>query len=182
MTVLVGVDPGISGAVAVLRGMEVEFYDTPTLTLKTGKSIKHAIDAQACADLLRKIDPDFLVIEKVWAMPGAGGAAMGVSSAFNFGMGFGIWLGIIVALQIPHEQVPPNTWKKALMEGMGKEKDASRQRAMQLFPKTAKDLTRVKDHGRADALLIAHYHQYRMRHDCWTSPEVLKKRKAARGC
>lgn len=160
MTVLVGIDPGISGALAVLRtGKPIEFHDTPTLTLKTGKSIKHVIDAQAAADLLRGINPDFIAIEKVWAMPGAGGAAMGVSSAFNFGMGFGIWIGIISALQIAHEQIPPNTWKKAMMPGMNKEKDASRQRAMQLFPKTAKDLTRIKDHGRADALLIVRYHQ-----------------------
>ena len=66
-----------------------------------------------------------------------------------------MWLGILAALEIPHQQVHPATWKAVVMAGCTKDKDASRVKAMQLYPKTAKDLTRKKDHGRADALLMA---------------------------
>ena len=80
---------------------------------------------------------------------------MGATSAFNFGLGFGMWLGILAALEIPHQQVHPATWKAVMMRDSTKDKDASRVKAMQLFPQSAKDLTRKKDHGRADALLMA---------------------------
>jgi hypothetical protein len=82
---------------------------------------------------------------------------MGVTSAFNFGMGFGMWIGICAALELPYQLVHPATWKARLMADMGKEKDASRVRAMQLYPYTAKDLARKKDHARGDALLLAHF-------------------------
>ena len=80
---------------------------------------------------------------------------MGATSSFNFGMNFGMWIGICAASELPYQLVPPATWKGALMRDMSKEKDASRVKAMQMYPKTAKDLTRKKDHGRADALLMA---------------------------
>jgi crossover junction endodeoxyribonuclease RuvC len=72
-------------------------------------------------------------------------------------MGFGMWIGICAALQLPYELVHPATWKLKLLAGMARGKDASRVKAMQLFPQTAKDLARKKDHGRADALLLAVY-------------------------
>jgi hypothetical protein len=84
-------------------------------------------------------------------------AAMGVTSAFSFGMGFGMWIGICAASELPYQLVHPATWKAALMRDMSKEKDASRVKAMQLYPYTAKDLARKKDHARGDALLLAHY-------------------------
>lgn len=158
--IICGIDPGITGALAILNGSGVTFIDTPTLEVKSGKSMKHFIDANAAASLLRSADVDYIVIEKVWAMPAMGPIgpqAMGVTASFNFGMGFGIWLGIIAALQIPHEQVTPITWKKACMPEMQKEKDASRLRAMQLYPKAADGLNLKKHHNRADALLLAHY-------------------------
>lgn len=170
--IYVGIDPGVSGAVAVMSPpplfigapeghRKIEFYDTPTLQIKSGKSLKNVIDTGAAADIMRSIGASsevYVVIEKVWAMTkGMGGATMGATSAFNFGMGFGIWLGIITALNMPHEQVAPVTWKKRLMLDMAKEKDASRMRATQLFPQASRDLNLKKHHGRADALLLAEY-------------------------
>jgi len=170
--VFCGIDPGISGAIAVLGdvltiqdkyALAVRFYDTPILTIKTGKKLKNTIDANAAALLLQAIHPDYVVIESVQAMPGRPGAAggpsrsMGATSAFNFGLGFGVWLGILAALQIPFEKVHPKRWKAALMKDMGKEKDASRIKAMQLYPGSAKSLNLKKHHGRADALLLAEY-------------------------
>ena len=162
--IFLGIDPGLTGALAVLDSetKAISFFDTPTVQIKVGKKIKNQQDVYAIVSLLRSIvdGKDVMaVIEKVNAMPGVGadGArqTMGATSAFNFGMGYGQWLGILAALQIPHQQVHPRTWKTAMMADMGKEKDASRVKAMQLFPYTANDLTRKKDHGRADALLIA---------------------------
>lgn len=160
--IYVGIDPGITGAVAVIdANRAISFYDTPTFELKSNGKTKNVPDQYAFADILRDIvagGPTLVVIEKVWAMPGKGGfgrQSMGATSAFNFGMGFGLWLGVIAALKIPVQQVAPTTWKKSMMSDMDKDKDASRIRAIALFPQVADSLKLKKHHGRADALLIA---------------------------
>lgn len=164
----IGIDPGVSGAVAVLDAetKEITFYDTPTVQVKSGKKFKNMLDTGAIVLLLQILSTGRdvrVTIEKVNAMPGRPGEngegprSMGATSAFNFGMGFGIWLGTIAALLIPHQQVHPLTWKKSIMADMGKEKDASRVKAMQLYPSAAKDLNLKKHHGRADALLLAEW-------------------------
>jgi len=78
---------------------------------------------------------------------------------FSMGEGYGLWKGIISAYHMPLELVTPQAWKKAMMDGMGKEKDASRLKAIQLFPLSASNLSRKKDHARADTLLIAAYYR-----------------------
>ena len=159
---IIGIDPGLTGAVAVLP--EGLFFDTPVASVKKGGKkvylvaemvrifISYAVDASS---------PDVHVyIEDVHAMPG-----QGVSSTFSFGRGYGLWEGIVAALGIPYTLVSPVRWKRAMMDGMGKEKGASRVRAGQLFPQLADQLNRVKDHGRADALLIAEYGRRQQRDD-----------------
>jgi hypothetical protein len=154
----------LTGALAILDSetKEVSFVDTPVVEVRVGKKMKHQQDVYAMVRILRALCSGkdvMVVIEKVNAMPGTGAGgerqSMGATSAFNFGMGYGEWLGILAALEIPHQQVHPATWKKIMMTDCTKEKDASRVKAMQLFPQSAKDLTRKKDHGRADALLMA---------------------------
>ena len=174
MLVQVGVDPGLTGAIAVFHPQErtAEFYDTPTVTVKSGKKFKNMMDTHAIVALLKGISEGrevLVTIEKVNAMPGwkndpehpgeRVAASMGVTSAFNFGYGFGIWIGVLTALGLPFQQVHPVTWKRRMLFDAGKEKDASRVKAMQLFPKTAGDLKLKKHHGRADALLIAAWAQ-----------------------
>jgi hypothetical protein len=165
---IVGIDPGLTGAIVLIDSFEnIQFWDTPVLAIETGKKVKNVINIAEAAEILFSIDPALVIIEKVQAMPGKPSAAlaaqgekfqtMGATSAFNFGMGYGIWLGILGAYQFPYTQVHPATWKKATMEGMGKEKDASRLRAMQLYPGVTEMLKLKKHHGRADALLLAHY-------------------------
>jgi len=83
-------------------------------------------------------------------MPG-----QGVRSMFVCGLGMGVWLGILAALALPHTRVRPQVWKKAF--SLGKDKEAARLRAMQLFPTAA--LRRKRDHGKAEALLLALYGQ-----------------------
>lgn len=147
----IGIDPGLDGAVAVKIGNKVTFYDTPTLTIKKGKKNKRSCNPPLMADILRQYKGQdvHIVLEKVHSMPG-----QGVASMFSMGEGFGMWQGIIAALQFKLTMVTPQAWKKKVMAGMGKEKDVSRQRALQLYPQLAEDLKLKKHHGRADALLL----------------------------
>lgn len=161
----VGIDPGLTGAIAILDSAkgEVRFKDAPVLSMMVGKSVKNIMDARGAASCLAEFQGRavHVVLEKVGAMPRmAGGkveSSMGATSAFNFGMGFGIWQGILAALSLRHEIVHPATWKKAMMRDMEKDKDASRVKAMQLFPQVSEALKLKKHHGRADALLMAEF-------------------------
>jgi Holliday junction resolvasome RuvABC endonuclease subunit len=172
--VFIGIDPGLTGALVVLplNGSEdrIEFYDTPILTVQSGKKLRKQMNAPAIRLMLDSIlaqhgNDCLAVIEKVSAMPSFGKTkdgeeerrTMGAASAFNFGKGVGIWIGLLAGCQIPYAEVHPATWKAALLHGMGKGKDASVAKATQLFPRTASDLARKKDHGRADALMMAVY-------------------------
>jgi crossover junction endodeoxyribonuclease RuvC len=123
----------------------------PTLEVDSGKTKKRHISASGLRDILVSFPTAHVVIERVGAMPG-----QGVSSMFNFGRSAGIIEGVVAALRMPHTYVTPATWTKAVGRAAGK--DASRMRAMELFPSKADLFKRVKDDGRADAALIAYYY------------------------
>jgi crossover junction endodeoxyribonuclease RuvC len=153
---IIGIDPGQTGAVAaIFPDGKVMLIDTPTEIQKKGKGSKTEYLPSNMAGVLRPLLNDpfgvHCYIEKVGAMPG-----QGVTSMFGFGKGFGLWLGILAALNIPYTLVTPQAWKKLMMMGQS-DKDAARGRAQQLFPHVAGLMTRKKDIGRADALLIAEY-------------------------
>lgn len=150
---IIGIDPGQTGAVAILvHGICVNVFDTPTEQVKKGKGTKTEYLPAQMADILRlHAKGSHCFIEKVGAMPG-----QGVTSMFGFGKGFGLWLGILAALQIPYTLVTPQAWKKDIMQGLG-DKDAARGRAQQLHPEASDWISRKKDIGRADALLVAEY-------------------------
>jgi crossover junction endodeoxyribonuclease RuvC len=150
---LVGIDPGLSGAVAVLDddGRLVALHDTPTLTLRVARGTRQAYDLPGLVALVQPYARDSVhaILEESQAMPG-----QGVRSMFTTGLGFGIWLGILAALQIPYTRIRPADWKRALGL-LGKDKEHARLRAQQIFPRA--DLRRKKDHGRAEAVLLAWY-------------------------
>ena len=153
MTLTIGIDPGLSGAIAVINpDGNIELHDCPIFTI--GKKSKY--NPAGMATLLcqyKEPQKTLLVgIEKVHSMPG-----QGVTSTFTFGEGYGVWLGILAALNISHELITPQAWKKSLMDGQVKDKDASRLVAMRLFPEASNQLQLKKHHGRADALLIAEF-------------------------
>jgi crossover junction endodeoxyribonuclease RuvC len=168
-TTFLGIDPGLDGALVAIAGSIVVFHDTPTVTVKVGSKFKRQIDPHGCARLLRQYCKDDLLmvtIEKVTPMPSFKGkeegeepSSMGVTSAFSFGWGLGVWIGVCAGLNLPFQLVAPRSWKSRLMADMSKEKDASRVKAMQLYPHISGDLARKKDHNRADALLLARYGQ-----------------------
>ena len=152
---IIGIDPGLSGAIAILDGNVVELFDVPSTKITKGKTSKtDYLPYEMAATLRRYWLPNgnvHVFIEKVHAMPGQGSVSM-----FRFGEGYGLWLGIIAACGYPVTKVTPQAWKKLIMAGMG-DKDAARTRAQELFPEKMGELSRKKDIGRADALLIAEY-------------------------
>lgn len=153
---IIGIDPGLTGAISLVSREEVVVFDTPTCKLRMGRKTKTEYLPLEMAEVLQSLAKSdcHVFMEKVHSMPG-----QGVASTFNFGKGFGIWIGILAALKIPYSLITPQAWKKKLMCGMP-DKDASRIRAQQLYPQAANYLNLKKHHGRAESLLIAHYGKY----------------------
>jgi crossover junction endodeoxyribonuclease RuvC len=153
---VIGIDPGASGAIAVLYGGEFDdAYDMPTLPRKAGGEM---VNAPALALLMRGImltaqpgDRITVVIEQVSAMRG-----QGVSSMFRFGQADGMVRGVVGALGLSLVEVTPVVWKRQFGL-LGQPKDQARTAATQFYPEAAPLLARKKDCGRADALLIARY-------------------------
>jgi len=154
MSYVIGIDPGITGAISAFDWYTkslLEVYDMPTLEVDSGKTKKRHISAVSLRDILEIYPDSHVVIEKVGAMPG-----QGVSSMFNFGRSAGIIEGVVAAMHFPSTYVTPQQWTKAVGRAAGK--DASRMRAMELFPTRADLFKRAKDDGRADAALIAYWY------------------------
>lgn len=145
MTCILGIDPGISGAVAFYfpdAGNRVAVEDVP---VAGGE-----ISAPHLASMIRRYSPTMAVIEKVSAMPG-----QGVVSMFNFGRSYGDVRGVVGALNIPLHFVSPQKWKKHF--GLSSEKDQSRMLAIRMFPSVSEHFKLKKHDGRAEAALIALY-------------------------
>ena len=150
---VIGIDPGLSGAIAIINGTDnLTIFDMPTITVERNGKAKRQVSASELALILKtaKSDDCHVFVEKVSAMAG-----QGVTSVFSFGRSFGMIEGILAALHMPVTYVAPATWVKAVHRGAGK--DASRSRAMELFPDNQADFKRVKDDGRSDAALIAYW-------------------------
>jgi hypothetical protein len=151
----IGVDPGQSGAIAMLAdGASDGFIDMPTCSRKAGgQEVDAASLAASLRGVLQKHRGAYVVavLEAVSAMP-----KQGVSSGFRFGESFGIVKGVLATLGIGYILVPPQMWKKHLRL-TGCDKDAARTLVIQRFPACAESMKRKKDVGRADALLLAHW-------------------------
>ena len=138
----IGIDPGATGAIAIIMDETVVVLD---------------FENPGILPLLRNLHRPLCkaVIEQVHAMPG-----QGVSSTFKFGMNFGIWVGRLQTLLIPFDFVTPQKWRKAMFDSMARGDDLkamSVNRALRIFPEMADMLKRKKDHNRAEALLLAEY-------------------------
>jgi crossover junction endodeoxyribonuclease RuvC len=148
----IGIDPGLSGAIAVLTDDTLQIHDMPVMTVDRNGNAKRQVSANELAELLNLYAGKdcHVYVERVSAMAG-----QGVTSVFSFGRSFGMIEGILAALKMPVTFVAPATWTRAIGRSPGK--DASRARAMELFPNYEYFFKRVKDDGRADAALIAHW-------------------------
>jgi len=148
---IAGIDPGLSGAVAILRtdSQAIEAIDdVPCHILARARKNKREVDAAALFALLDRFRLDHAYLELAGAMPG-----QGVSSVFAYGKSVGILIGLLTGLLVPTTFVAPAKWKRAL--SVPAAKDGARARASQLLPAAAHLWPRVKDHGRAEAALIA---------------------------
>lgn len=150
----IGIDPGVSGALALIeyKGKSptlFEVADMPVMAL--GAKHRKQVNAAELAKVLTSwhFEGAVVYLEKVQSMPG-----QGVAGVFSFGMSFGIVQGVVAALGLPMVLVTPQQWKKRARL-LHTQKDQARTFAQQLFPQA--DLGRVKDIGRADAILIAMY-------------------------
>ena len=161
---IIGIDPGISGSICFFEdGKILDVVEMPTMT--DGKKNKRQVNgSQIFNEISKRIeDKDKsnikVIIEQVSAMPG-----QGVTSMFNFGQAFGILKGICSAMQLSMYFVRPAKWKK-YFNLINSEKDASRTKAIEIFPYFSSNLAKKKDSNKADAILIASYYYETFRHE-----------------
>tara|TARA_Y100000590_G_C15483642_1_gene924979 strand:+ start:438 stop:917 length:480 start_codon:yes stop_codon:yes gene_type:complete len=152
--IIIGIDPGITGAISILENSKViEVHETPTMI--DGKKNKRQVNGAQITNIIKKwLNKDkevIVVVEHVNAMPG-----QGVTSMFNFGQSFGVIKGICSALSLPIYFVRPTKWKKHF-NLIKTNKDASRTKVIEVFPEISSQLSRKKDSNKADAILIALY-------------------------
>ena len=154
--IILGIDPGVSGAISVLENKKViEVFEMPTMI--DGKKNKKQVNGSQVSNIIKeKINSNkekeiIVVVEHVNAMPG-----QGVTSMFNFGQSFGVIKGICSALNLPIYFVRPSKWKKHF-NLIKTNKDASRTKAIEIYPEISSSLSRKKDSNKADAILIARY-------------------------
>ena len=151
---IVGIDPGLSGAIAILENNKVlNIFEIPVMS--EGKKNKRQLNSALLVNLLKaninKEEEVAVVVEQVNAMPG-----QGVTSMFNFGQTFGAIKGICAALNLPIFFVRPSKWKKHF-ELINSSKDSSRTKAIEMYPKLSNQLSKKKDVNKSDAILIARF-------------------------
>ena len=154
---IIGIDPGISGSICFFEdGKILDVINMPTMTdgKKNKKQVNGSQIYNEISERIKKTKDQNIrvVIEQVSAMPG-----QGVTSMFNFGQSFGILKGICSAMQLPMYFVRPAKWKK-YFNLINSEKDASRTRAIEIFPYFSSELSKKKDSNKADAILIANFY------------------------
>jgi crossover junction endodeoxyribonuclease RuvC len=149
--VILGIDPGIRGGLAILEledgaaPLLIDAIDIPVVGIKA----KERVDALAIRTWIMAHMPQHAFVERAQAMP-----KQGASSGFKYGRATGSLEAVIACCEIPLTIIEPSQWKK-FHQLRGSDKEAGRQRALQLFPGAHALLARKKDHGRAEAALIA---------------------------
>ena len=152
---IIGIDPGLSGAIAVLEDNKVlGIYDMPVMA--EGKKSKRQLNSAQLVSIIKQNtysnDELAIVVEQVNAMPG-----QGVTSMFNFGQTFGAIKGVCAALELPIFFVRPIKWKKHF-ELLNSSKDASRTKVIEMYPALSNQLSKKKDVIKSDAILIARFY------------------------
>ena len=154
---IISIDPGLSGSICFFKeGKILDVIEMPTMAegKKNKKQVNGSQIFNEIFNRIKTIDKRDIrvIIEQVSAMPG-----QGVTSMFNFGQSFGILKGMCSAMQLPMYFVRPAKWKK-YFNLINSEKDASRTKAIEIFPYFSSNLARKKDSNKADAILIASYY------------------------
>ena len=152
---ILGIDPGLSGAIAILEDKKVVgIFDMPVMA--EGKKNKRQLNSAQLVNIIKENignnDETAVVVEQVNAMPG-----QGVTSMFNFGQTFGAIKGVCAALELPIFFVRPSKWKKHF-ELINSSKDSSRTKAIEMYPYLSNQLSKKKDVNKSDAILIARFY------------------------
>ena len=152
---IIGIDPGLSGAIAVMHDKKViNMYDMPVMA--EGKKNKRQLNSSQLVNIIKEnINKDeemIVVVEQVNAMPG-----QGVTSMFNFGQTFGAIKGVCAALKLPIFFVRPSKWKKHF-ELINSSKDSSRTKVIEMYPTLSGQLAKKRDVNKSDAILIAKFY------------------------
>ena len=152
---ILGIDPGLSGAIAILEEKKVlSIFDMPVMA--DGKKNKRQLNSAQLVNIIREniagADEIAVIVEQVNAMPG-----QGVTSMFNFGQTFGAIKGVCAALNLPIFFVRPSKWKKHF-ELINSSKDSSRTKVIEMYPSLSNQLSKKKDVNKSDAILIARYY------------------------
>ena len=152
---IIGIDPGLSGAIAVMQDkIVINIYDMPVMA--EGKKNKRQLNSSQLVNIIKEnINEDedtIVVVEQVNAMPG-----QGVTSMFNFGQTFGAIKGVCAALRLPIFFVRPSKWKKHF-ELINSSKDASRTKVIEMYPTLSGQLAKKRDVNKSDAVLIAKFY------------------------
>ena len=163
---IIAIDPGISGSICFFEDGEILDVVEMPIMIEGKKNKKQVNGSQIYNEILKrtiKMDKKNIkvIIEQVSAMPG-----QGVTSMFNFGQSFGILKGICSAMQLSMYFVRPAKWKK-YFNLINSEKDASRTKAIEIFPYFSSNLSKKKDSNKADAILIASYYYETFREGDW---------------
>lgn len=156
MMKVLGIDPGLSGALAIIDTTldELTIFDMPIVEVEKGGKAARYVSPQLLGELVAGRGITHAVVEKVSAMPG-----QGVTGMFSLGRSLGVVEGVLAAYEIPTTLVHPKTWQAPYgLKGKKIDADGSRQIALQLFPREAALFARKKDNGRADAALIARWY------------------------
>ena len=150
--IICGIDPGLSGGIAFYQNINYKLYaeKVPTYTLKTKNKTKRFLDLWQVMTILNDHDPDHVFIEKQQAMPN-----QGLVSTFATGLGYGAYLGLLVALGYSYTEVQARVWKKDL--NCTSDKDQSRDMATKLMPQGQQYWTKKNQDGVAEASLIAYW-------------------------
>ena len=152
---IIGIDPGLSGAIAILEDNKIkELFDMPVMPdgKKNKRQLNNALLVKLIKNNIKNLEDTVMIVEQVNAMPG-----QGVTSMFNFGQTFGAIKGICAARGLPIFLVRPAKWKKHF-ELINSSKDASRTKAIEMYPSISEQLSKKKDVNKSDAILIARYY------------------------
>ena len=152
---IIGIDPGLSGAIAILENNKVlNIFEMPVMSegKKNKRQLNSALLVKLLKDNISENEDISVVVEQVNAMPG-----QGVTSMFNFGQTFGAIKGICAALELPIFFVRPSKWKKHF-ELINSSKDSSITKAIEMYPSLSDNLAKKKDVNKSDAILIARFY------------------------
>ena len=151
MNLIIGIDPGVAGAIALVRGTGIVMHDMPTVEVRG----KRLVDVHGLARIISGLGASGLTGSHAVLEHVQGVQQSGATSAFSFGRSFGVVEGVLAGLGVPMTLVRPQAWTRDL--AVSRDKGEHRRAAMRLWPAHAELFSRVKDDGRADAALLCYW-------------------------